>query len=124
MNTALWVIQVILCVKLLSVAVTHGFPTHRTTMQRGLQRFGKAARPLLTLIAVAALLVGAGLILPGVSGAQTWLTPWIAGLLVVMMLGSIGFHMACRDTPNVWVGLILCALAAFVCYGRWVMAPL
>ena len=93
-------------------------------MQRGLQRFGKAARPLLTLIAVAALLVGAGLILPGVSGAQTWLTPWIAGLLVVMMLGSIGFHMACRDTPNVWVGLILCALAAFVCYGRWVMAPL
>jgi hypothetical protein len=40
-----------------------------------------------------------------------------------MMLLAVGFHVACRETPNIVVGLILFALAAFVAYGRWVIAP-
>jgi hypothetical protein len=35
----------------------------------------------------------------------------------------IGFHVACRESPNIVVGLVLFALAAFVAYGRWVTAP-
>jgi hypothetical protein len=40
-----------------------------------------------------------------------------------MMLLGVGFHVACRETPNIVVGLVLFALAAFVAYGRWVIAP-
>jgi hypothetical protein len=40
------------------------------------------------------------------------------------MLMAVGFHVACRESPNTVVSLILCALAAFVAYGRWVVAPL
>jgi hypothetical protein len=92
-------------------------------MQRGMQRMGAVARPLLTLIALCAFLGSVGLILPAATGTLTWLTPLAAALLALMMLLAVGFHVACRETPNVVVGLILFALAAFVFYGRWVMAP-
>ena len=123
MNIVLWVLQVALAVKLVSVAYTHGIRPDPTKMERGLQRLGAAARPLLTLIAVAAFLGGVGLVLPALTGIMTWLTPLSAAVLALMMLVAIGFHVACRETPNVVVGLVLFVLAAFVAYGRWVIAP-
>ena len=92
-------------------------------MQRGGQRLGAWARPLLALIAVCMLLGGISLILPAVTGILIWLTPWAAALLALMMLFSVAFHIACREKPNIVVSLILCALAAFLAYGRWVIAP-
>ena len=123
MNTVLWVLQVVLCLKFVSVAYTHGFRTNQAKWQRGMQRFGTAARPLLALIAVLVLLGSAGLVLPAATGILTWLTPLSAALLALMMLLAVGFHVACRETPNVVAGLVLFALAAFVSYGRWAMAP-
>jgi hypothetical protein len=93
-------------------------------MERGIQRLGRVARPLLTTIALGAFLGGAGLILPAATGILTWLTPWSAALLALMMLLAVGFHVACRESPNTLVSLVLFALAAFVAYGRWVIAPL
>jgi len=80
------------------------------------------------LIAFCAFLGGVTLILPAVTGILTWLTPWSAALLALMMLAlmmlvAVGFHIACRESPNSLVGLVLFALAAFVAYGRWVIAP-
>jgi hypothetical protein len=46
-----------------------------------------------------------------------------AALLALMMLLAVRFHVACRETPNVVAGLVLFALAAFVSYGRWAIAP-
>ena len=123
MNTVLWILQVVLCLKFASVAYTHGFRTNQAKWQRGMQRFGTAARPLLALIAVLVLLGSAGLVLPAATGILTWLTPLSAALLALMMLMAVGFHVACRETPNVVAGLVLFALAAFVSYGRWAMAP-
>ena len=123
MNIVLWVLQVSLALKFMSVAYTHGIHPDPTKMQRGLQRLGAAARPLLTLIALGAFLGGICLILPAAAGILTWLTPLSAALLALMMLVAIGFHVACRETPNVVVGIVLFVLAAFVAYGRWVIAP-
>jgi len=123
MNIVLWVLQVALAVKLVSVAYTHGIRPDPTKMQPGLQRLGAAARPLLILIALAAFLGGVGLVLPAATGILTWLTPWSAALLALMTLVAIGFHITCRESPNVVVGLVLFVLAAFVAYGRWVIAP-
>ena len=124
MNTALWILQVVLCVKFVSAAYTHGFRRNQAKWQQGMQRMGAAARPLLTLIAVLVLLGGAGLVLPAATGILTWLTPLSAAVLAVMMLVAVGLHVGCRETPNVVAGLVLFALAAFVAYGRWVLAPL
>ena len=124
MNTVLWILQIVLCLKFVSVAYTHGFRADQAKWQQGMQRFGAAARPLLALIALCAFLGGVGLILPAATGILTWLTPLAAALLALMMLLAIGFHVACRETPNVVAGLVLFALAAFVSYGRWVLVPL
>ena len=124
MNTLLWILQAILCVKLLSAAYTHAIRPDTTAFARGLERFGGAAQPLLILIALGAFGGAIALVLRAVAHVPTWLTPAAAALLAVMMLAATGFHLACRETPNVWVSLILFALAAFVAYGRWALAPL
>lgn len=123
MNIVLWILQVALAVKFISAAYTHGIHPDPTKMQRGLQRLGAAARPLLILIAIGAFLGGVSLVLPALTGIMTWLTPLSAALLALMMLVAIGFHVACRETPNIWAGLVILVLATFVAYGRWVIAP-
>jgi hypothetical protein len=123
MNIILWALQVVLALKFVSVAYTHGFRADQTKMQRGIQRLGAVARPLLTFVALCAFLGGVSLILPAATGILTWLTPLSAVLLALMMLLAVGFHVACRESPNIVVGLVLFALAAFVAYGRWVIAP-
>jgi VIT1/CCC1 family predicted Fe2+/Mn2+ transporter len=122
-NTFLWILQIVLCLKLASVAYTHGLRADQAKMQQGMERFGGVARPLLTFVALCAFLGGVGLILPAATGIITWLTPLAAALLALMMLLAVGFHVACRGARHIVVGLILFALAAFVSYGRWVIAP-
>ncbi|MBL8058461.1 MAG: DoxX family protein [Anaerolineales bacterium] len=124
MDTVLWALQIILAIKFATVAFTHGVRPDPVKMARGRQRLGAAARPLLTLIAAAVLLGGLGLILPAALGMWPWLTAWAAALLAGLMLAALGLHLACRDQPNSLVSLILFALAAFLAYGRWVLAPL
>ena len=124
MNIALWILQAVLALKFISTAYTHGLRQDAEKMQRGVQRLGATARPLLIAIALGEFLGGVGLMLPAVTGILTWLTPLSAALLALMMLVSIGFHVACCERPKVAVDLVLFALAAFVAYGRWVIAPL
>jgi uncharacterized membrane protein YphA (DoxX/SURF4 family) len=124
MNIVLWVLQIVLALKFASTATTHGFRRDQAKMQRGEQRFGAMTRPLLTFIALCTLLGGAGLVLPGALKILTWLTPLAAALLALMMLGAIKFHVTCCEKPKIAVDLVLFALAAFVAYGRWVIAPL
>jgi hypothetical protein len=116
-------LQIALAAKFVSVTFTHGLRPDYTKMESGIQRFGAATRPLLILIALGALLGGIGLILPAAAGTLAWLTPWSAALLALMSLVAVAFHIACREPPRTWVSLILCALASFVAYGRWVIAP-
>ena len=123
MNVLLWALQIVLALKFVSVTISHGLRPDETKMERGTQRFGNLARPLLILIAVGAFLGGVGVILPAATGFLPWLTGWTAALLALMMVFAAGFHIACRESPKIWVSVILCVLAAFVAYGRWVIAP-
>jgi hypothetical protein len=117
MNTILWVLQVILCIKFISAAYTHGLRQDRPEIQRGIQKMGAPARPLLFLIAGSLSLGSAALVLPGIFGALAGLVPWAAALLAGMMLASIVFHVRCRDKPKAWVSLILLILCALAAYG-------
>ena len=123
MNIILWMLQIVLAVKFLSVAYTHALRPDPAKMAYGRQRLGAVARPLLNLIALGAFLGAVALILPAATGIVPRLTPWAAAFLAVMMLAATGLHLACRDDPRTVVSVVLFALAAFLAYGRWVLAP-
>ena len=120
MNTLLWALQIILAIKLFTVTFNHGLRPDPVKMQRGRDRFGSATRPLLSVIAVCALLAGLALVLPAAHGFRAW----AAVATALIMLIATGFHLRCREEPKVWVSLILFALAAYLAYGRWTINPL
>jgi len=124
MSTFLWIIQGILFLKFITVVFSHGIRPDPEKMKRGTQKWGGFTHALLGFVAALSLLASLGLALPFFIRSLAWLVPWAAALLAAMNLAAIGFHLSCRETPKVWVGLILFALAAFTAYGRWVLAPL
>lgn len=124
MNIALWVLQVILGIKFISVAFTHGVRHDQAQMQQSIQKMGPVARPLLILIAILTLAGAVSLVAPAVFAALAWITPLAAAILAALMLCSIAFHIHCREKPAIFADTILFALAAFVAYGRWVISPL
>lgn len=124
MDTVLWVFQVILTIKLLSTAIIHALQQNKDTMRQAIARLGTASKPLLWISAVLMLVGCLGLILPGVLHFLPWLTPLCAALLAVMLLISIPLHVKSREKPMIFVSIILFAMAAFLAYGRWVLAPL
>jgi hypothetical protein len=123
MNSILWVLQIILSIKLVSAAYTHGLRQDKESVQEAIQKVGVLARPMLAIAAAGTLLGAVGLIIPGAVGVMSWVTPWIAAILAGMLLVSIVPHVIGRGKPKIWVSLILCAMAAAVAYGRWVVAP-
>ena len=123
MNIALWIIQIILGIKLITVSYTHGFRQSQPTMQEAIQKMGKVSQPILYVIAACTFIGTMGLILPGVLGLSTWITPVTAALLSSMLLFSIFFHSRYRETPKIFVSLVLFALAAYVTYGQWALIP-
>lgn len=123
MQTALWIVQIILGIKLLNVAYTHGLRRSQPTMQDAIQKMGKAATPIHYVIAISAFVGTMGLILPGVFASPTWTTSVTAILLSIMLLSSIFFHVRSREKPKIFVSLILFVFALFVAYGRWGFTP-
>jgi len=118
MNIFLWALQIILAIKLFTVTFNHGLHPNPVKMQRGTNRLGHLAQPLLILIAALTFLTGLGLILP----AMLDFLPWTASFTALLMLIATGFHLRCRETPKIWVSLILFALASFLTYGRWIIS--
>jgi hypothetical protein len=124
LNTLLWALQIILCIKLLSVAFSHGLRRDQTKFQQAMRKVGAPAARLLTFAAVATPVVAAGLVLPAASASLNWLAPVAAATTALLMLLSAGIHLRARETPNIPVALILWAMGAFVAYGRWMLSPL
>ena len=123
MNVVLWAVQIILAIKLLTATFTHGIRPDPAKMQRGRASFGAGTRPLLIVIALASALGAAALILPAALGAYPTITAWAAVAIAALMLLAIAFHAGCREKQNWAVSLVLAAMAAFVAYGRLVLAP-
>jgi hypothetical protein len=124
MNLFLWILQIILAVKFVSVAFTHALRRDKAEMQQAIEKIGTAARPLLGIAALGTFLCSLCLVLPALIDALGQLAPWAAALLALMSLASIGFHVAGRDSPKIFVSLVLFAMAAFVAYGRWAIIPI
>jgi putative oxidoreductase len=123
MHIAIWIVQIILAIKLISTSFSHGLRQSQPDMQQAIDKMGKASRIWHTLIAILAFVLAVGLILPGWLGFYPQLVIWVAAVAAVMMLVSIYFHVRFRDKPKVFVGIVLFAFAVFIAYGRLILAP-
>src|SRR5467141_605405 len=74
-------------------------------------------------IGVAEVLGALGLILPGLLGIRTGLTPLAAVGLVIIMIGATVVTLVGGVIPAALISLVVGLLAAVVAYGRWRLAP-
>ena len=123
MNTLLWIIQIILGIKLLTVTYTHGLRQSKTEMQTAIKKMGVMSRPIHYLIAFSTFIGTLGILLPGILHTSDWVTPLSAVGSAILLLVSIYFHVTSRDHPKIFVSIVLFAFAIFVAYGRWALAP-
>ena len=77
----------------------------------------------LRFIGVAEVLGAIGLILPGLLGIRSGLTPLAAAGLVIIMIGATVVTLAGGDIAPALIPLVVGLLSAFVGYGRWRLAP-
>jgi uncharacterized membrane protein len=122
MDTALWILQVLLALGFLAFGLTHA--TRRDNASGRMVWMLSVPKALLTTIGVLEVAGAAGLILPAATGVAPWLTPLAAALLALLMVFAAVFHLR-RDgeAANAAFNLVLGALAGFVAYGRLALAP-
>ena len=122
MNKLLWVLQWVLGIYFIAIGFLHfivppGLPEPMAWMYE--------LSPMLHWFSgTAEILGGLGLILPGLTGIQTRLTPLAALGLVLVMVGAVVYHVSQGEITNIFGNIILMALVGFVGYGRWKLSPL
>ena len=115
MNILLWVLQIILAIKLLTVTLNHGLRPDPAKMRRGRERFGALTRPLLAAISLLALLTGLGLVLPFASGFLPVTTSVTAGMLLI----ATGYSHSSDHIPGWIVLACYTAMGLGTMFGGW-----
>ena len=77
----------------------------------------------LRFIGVAEVLGAIGLIVPGLTRIRPGLTPLAAAGLVIIMIGATVVTLTAMGPALALIPLAVGILAAFVAYGRWLLAP-
>src|SRR6266699_3231977 len=113
MNTALWIIQVLLALLFL---FTGGMklilPIAEMTKQMPMPGW------FLRFLGVAEVLGAVGLVLPGLLRIRPGLTPLAAALLVIIMIGATVVTLAGGQVAPALIPAVVGLLAASVAYGR------
>lgn len=123
MNTALWIVQAILAVIFFAAGTMKLVRSKEqlATTMGWVEGFSQTA---IRRIGAAEIVAALGLILPGVTGIATFLTPLAATGLVLLMAGAIRTHARRGETSMIVLNLILAAMALFVAIGRFGPSPL
>ena len=119
MNRLLWIIQGLLALLFLFAGAAKLFMsaaelTAQTPLPAAFLRF----------IGVMEILGGLGLVLPGMLRIRTGLTPLAAVGLSVIMIGAVVVTIQTMGVLPAALPFVTGALALFVAYGRWRLAPL
>src|SRR5580693_7555722 len=114
MNTALWIVQLVLCIAFLGAGgmKLFAYRKYKETAGRELD----LSRGLVTFIGISELAGALGLVLPGFSGIAPILAPLAAVGLGIIMLLATGLHLKRKEPP--WPTVVLMILAGFVAVGR------
>ncbi len=123
MNIVLWVIQALLGIAFLMAGLS------KSTLPAGklasmLPWTGDVRLRWPRFIGVCEMLGALGLVLPGVTYVQPWLTVVAAGGLALIMVDAAMFHQSRHEYSMIAVNVVIFALAVLIVYGRWVLVPL
>ena len=122
LNITLWVIQVVLAVMYLMAGYQKAFGDLAVVVKT-IFWVAYTPAPLVRFIGTCELLGAVGLILPAALKIRPQLTTLAAaGLSLIMLLANI-MHIYRAEYYVLPMTLLLLAMAAFVAYGRWKLAP-
>ncbi len=122
MNTALWVVQVLLALTFLATGLMKVTQPIEKLAER--MSWVKDSTPQrVRLIGTLEVLGAVGVILPALTGILPWLTPLAAAGFILTMIGAMITHLRRSEASHIPVNMVLLVLAAFVVYGRFILVP-
>ncbi|MCA9941515.1 MAG: DoxX family protein [Anaerolineales bacterium] len=122
MNTALWIVQGMLAVAFLMAGGMKATQPIEKIRER-LPFAEDFAERTVRVIGILEVLAAVGLILPPITKILPILTPLAGVGLVLTMIGAIITHVRRGEYSAIVANVVLLLLAAFVAYGRFVIAP-
>lgn len=123
MDLTLWIVQAVLALAYLGAGSAKLLQS-RTSLQPAMPYVEDLPEWTVKFIGAVEILGAAGLLLPALTGVYPILTPMAAtGLAVLQVLAGL-LHVKRREFSNLPINAALCAVAVFIAYGRFVVAPL
>jgi uncharacterized membrane protein YphA (DoxX/SURF4 family) len=118
MNRLLWIVQVLLALLFL-------FAGGSKLVMPAAELTGQTPLPaaFLRFVGILEILGGLGLVLPGILRIRTTLTPLAAAGLSIIMIGAVVVTIQTMGAALAALPFVTGALALFVAYGRWRLAP-
>jgi hypothetical protein len=120
MNIVLWVLQVLLAVAFLAHGGLLLFPPAAIAEQMN----ASLPRWFQLFLGAAEVLAAVGLTLPGFTRIQPWLVPCAAAGIMIVMISATIFHLVRGEVSSAITTAVLLAMATFVAYARWRVAPI
>ena len=119
MNTSLWIVQAILGTMMILLGIMKTFqPIEKLSQFSWTTR---SSEGFVRFVGISELLIGAGLILPELTGIVPILTPLAALSLCMIMVLAIVDHVKHKETREIGKNVIIILLAAFVTVGRFAL---
>jgi hypothetical protein len=120
MNILLWVLQVLLAAAFLA----HGMLFLTPPAEMVEQMNASLPRWFQLFLGVAEVAAAFGLIVPAVTRIMPRLVPSAAVGIMIVMVSATVFHLMRGEFSSAAITLVLLAMAAFVAYARWRLAPI
>lgn len=120
MNILLWVLQVLLALAFFAHGLLLLFPPAAIVEQMN----ASLPRWFQLFLGVAEVLAAVGLTLPGLARVQPWLISCAAVGIMIVMISATIYHVARGEVNSAVITAVLLALATFVAYMRWRVAPI
>ncbi|GAA4623563.1 DoxX family protein [Cellulomonas oligotrophica] len=117
MHVALWVVQALLALAFLAAGGMK-LTRPKDALATALPWSASWSTPALRALGAVEVLGALGLVLPGLTGIATVLTPVAAVGLAVTMAGAVVLHLRRGETSGAAPSLVLLLLAALVAWGR------
>ncbi|GAB1513613.1 DoxX family protein [Actinophytocola sp. KF-1] len=125
MNLALWITTGLLAAVALLGGTTKSFlPKEKLAAAHGGEWTATASTGFVRTLGVLELLAAVGLILPAVVGVAPVMVPVTAVCWILLMIGAMITHGRLGQYKLVLLNVAYLALAAFIAWGRFDLAPL
>ena len=121
MKITLWVLQILLALAFFA----HGWLLLAPPPEIAVQMNASLPRGFWVFLAWAEILAAAGLTLPAATRILPGLVPAAAVGIMIVMISATVYHLVRARVPSsALITMLLLAMATFVAYARWRLAPI